>query len=55
MNIPGFMRASKSSGISAREIAGPLKFLGNAWSAMKLLPRPEKFKPLMRRKPILLA
>jgi hypothetical protein len=39
------MGTSKSAGISATEITGPLKAWGISWSPMKLLPRPEKFKP----------
>jgi hypothetical protein len=47
MNIPGFICATKSAGINAREFAGSLEVWGDQWSSMKLLRRPEKFKRLI--------
>jgi hypothetical protein len=47
MNIPGFMHDPNSAGINIRQIAGALEVWGDEWSAMKLLPRPQKFKPLI--------
>jgi len=44
MNIAGFMGASKSAGINARDFASSQEVWGNECSATKLLPSARIFK-----------